>query len=47
MTATTAAVVTMRVIDGDTVEIDGIICRLHEIDAPEAGRKCSRGNDRT
>lgn len=30
-----------RVVDGDTVEVSGIVYRLHGIDAPEAGQKCS------
>ncbi len=32
----------IRVVDGDTVEINGKIFRLHGIDAPEAGQKCAR-----
>lgn len=30
-----------RVIDGDTIEHEGIVYRLHGIDAPEAGQKCA------
>ncbi|MEJ8572805.1 thermonuclease family protein [Microbaculum marinum] len=30
------------VVNGDTIEIDGIIVRLHGIDAPEAGQKCGK-----
>lgn len=32
----------MRVVDGDTLEIDGKIYRLNGIDAPEHGQKCGR-----
>jgi endonuclease YncB( thermonuclease family) len=31
----------VRVIDGDTLEVSGIVYRLHGIDAPEAGQKCN------
>lgn len=31
-----------RVIDGDTLDIDGTIYRLNGIDAPEHGQKCGR-----
>lgn len=31
----------VRVVDGDTVEVAGIVYRLHGIDAPEAGQKCA------
>nr|WP_244914928.1 thermonuclease family protein [Rhizobium sullae] len=36
----------VRVVDGDTIAISGVIYRLHGIDAPEAGQKCnsSTGN---
>lgn len=47
MTVATATAANVRVIDGDTIEADGIIYRLHGIDAPEAGQKCNRGNGRT
>ena len=33
-----------RVIDGDTIWIDGTKIRLHGIDAPEANQKCSMKN---
>lgn len=33
-----------RVVDGDTLELNGIVYRLHGIDAPEAGQKCSKPN---
>lgn len=37
----------VRVIDGDTIELDGTSYRLHGIDAPEAGQKCktARGSN--
>ena len=35
-----------RVIDGDTIWIDGTKIRLHGIDAPEANQKCSKKNGR-
>ncbi|MDK1388870.1 thermonuclease family protein [Sinorhizobium sp. 8-89] len=31
-----------RVIDGDTIALNGIVYRLHGIDAPEAGQKCRK-----
>lgn len=30
----------IRVVDGDTLEVSGVVYRLHGIDAPEAGQKC-------
>lgn len=30
----------VRIIDGDTLEVDGVVFRLHGIDAPEAGQHC-------
>ncbi|KQV83534.1 succinoglycan biosynthesis protein [Rhizobium sp. Root1220] len=30
----------VRVIDGDTIDLDGVRYRLHGIDAPEAGQTC-------
>lgn len=31
-----------RVVDGDTLEINGVTYRLHGIDAPEAGQSCEK-----
>jgi endonuclease YncB( thermonuclease family) len=31
----------VRVVDGDTLSIDGVHYRLHGIDAPEAGQRCT------
>lgn len=33
-----------RVVDGETLELNGVVYRLHGIDAPEAGQKCSKPN---
>lgn len=30
----------LRVVDGDTIDLDGVRYRLHGIDAPEAGQSC-------
>jgi endonuclease YncB( thermonuclease family) len=30
----------LQVVDGDTIDIEGVRYRLHGIDAPEAGQKC-------
>lgn len=38
----TASAAAVRVVDGDTIDIDGRVFRLHGIDAPEAGQKCDR-----
>ncbi|WGW05080.1 thermonuclease family protein [Tropicibacter oceani] len=32
----------VRIVDGDTIEINGTTYRLHGIDAPEAGQKCHK-----
>jgi len=37
-----ATAATVRVVDGDTLEVNGTKYRLHGIDAPEAGQKCRR-----
>lgn len=42
--AASAESVPVRVVDGDTLEVDGITYRLHGIDAPEAGQKCKAEN---
>jgi endonuclease YncB( thermonuclease family) len=34
----------VRVVDGDTIEVDGTMVRVHGIDAPEYGQSCSRAN---
>ena len=36
----TAPVAEIRVIDADTVDVDGVRWRLHGIDAPEARQSC-------
>ncbi|MBD9541429.1 thermonuclease family protein [Ensifer sp. ENS04] len=30
-----------RVVDGDTLEVAGVVVRLHGVDAPEAGQRCN------
>lgn len=40
----TAAVSDVRVVDGDTLEIDGTVYRLNGIDAPEHGQRCGTWN---
>ena len=35
----------IRVIDGDTLQIDGQLVQLYGIDAPELGQLCDRGGD--
>ncbi|MEO1633130.1 MAG: thermonuclease family protein, partial [Bacteroidota bacterium] len=42
----TLSLADVSVIDGDTMDIDGTIYRIHGIDAPEVGQKCasSRGS---
>jgi endonuclease YncB( thermonuclease family) len=32
-----------RVVDGDTLDVDGVTYRLHGIDVPEAGQSCAEG----
>lgn len=36
-----------RIVDGDTIEHNGISYRLHGIDAPEAGQKCNKARSGT
>ena len=38
---------TARVVDGDTIEVAGVVFRLHGIDAPEAGQKCALPNGKS
>ncbi len=42
MIISAAGASSVRVIDGDTLEVNSIRYRLHGIDAPEAGQKCNR-----
>lgn len=44
--AATPAGAEVRIVDGDTLEIDGTVYRLHGIDAPEAGQRCTRADGR-
>ncbi len=37
----------VRVVDGDTLEVDGEMFRINGIDAPEAGQKCNKANGKT
>ena len=34
----------VRVVDGDTLEMDGVVYRLNGIDAPEHGQRCGNWN---
>lgn len=36
----------VRIVDGDTLAIDGVKYRINGIDAPEAGQTCQRANGR-
>ncbi|MCV6575541.1 MAG: thermonuclease family protein [Cohaesibacter sp.] len=38
---------TVRVIDGDTLEIAGVVYRLHGIDAPEKRQQCNASDNKT
>lgn len=40
LSAQAAGAATVRVIDGDTIQVAGTTFRLHGIDAPEAGQRC-------
>ncbi len=42
--AASSALAETRVIDGDTLEIDGVTYRLNGIDAPEHGQRCGDWN---
>lgn len=46
-TSTVSHAGSVRVVDGDTIELDGQIYRLHGIDAPEAGQTCRRANGKS
>ncbi|BBE72976.1 thermonuclease family protein [Oharaeibacter diazotrophicus] len=39
-----AGAAAVRVIDGDTIEVDGVVHRIWGVDAPEAGQKCRRAS---
>ena len=41
--AATPALADVRVIDGDTLQVDGVTWRLSGIDAPESGQVCADG----
>lgn len=40
----TTAVAEVRIVDGDTLELDGTVYRLNGIDAPEHGQRCGTWN---
>lgn len=44
--ATASAASSFRVVDGDTVDLDGVRFRLHGIDAPESGQACASARGR-
>jgi len=37
----TIAFAQTRIVDGDTIDVDGVQYRIHGIDAPERAQKCS------
>ncbi|PWL33378.1 MAG: succinoglycan biosynthesis protein, partial [Marivita sp. XM-24bin2] len=41
LVAATASLADVRVVDGDTLEMDGTTYRINGIDAPEYGQKCA------
>lgn len=41
------AVADVRIVDGDTIELNGEMIRINGIDAPEYGQSCSRRNGRS
>jgi endonuclease YncB( thermonuclease family) len=45
--ASTSLAGSVRVVDGDTIELIGTTYRLHGIDAPEAGQNCKRANGKS
>ncbi|WP_261320401.1 thermonuclease family protein [Rhizobium leguminosarum] len=42
--ATSVSAASIRVIDGDTIDLGHVRYRLHGIDAPEVGQRCKRGD---
>ena len=42
-----ALATSVRVIDGDTIEVGAVTYRLHGIDAPEAGQRCEHASGKT
>jgi endonuclease YncB( thermonuclease family) len=45
--ASPAAGDNVRIVDGDTIEVDGTSFRIFGIDAPEGGQRCQDANDGT
>lgn len=46
-TSTVSNAGSLRVVDGDTIDLNGQTYRLHGIDAPEAGQTCKRANGKS